>query len=140
MPFSRTGLIVWPGYALRLDKNTGTTPTDGAIYYTGIQNSSIKGTYRVWIPKAGVIRAIYGHFAQVAGSAEDVILVLQLNGTDNYTITNTLKLNAADVPFSKTDLAIVVAAGDSIELKWTCPVWVTNPTGVVISAMVWVEG
>ncbi len=126
------------GYAVQIEKDSGTTPTDGVTYYTGINNSSTQGNYRVWIPAAGTITKIYGHFAQVAGSAENVVLSLLHNGVNNTIITNTLQLNAADVAFSKTDIAQAVAAGDYIELKWICPTWVTNPTGLIISATVWI--
>jgi hypothetical protein len=127
------------GYSLHFGQISGQTPVDAATYYFSHSRWTGQGTGMIFCAKAGTIKAIYGIFTQAVGTNEASTLSILKNGVDNTVVSNTLAHNAATTPFSKVDLNIAVNAGDYLELKWICPIWVTNPTGVVLSADAWVE-
>ena len=132
------------GYALTFLSGGAFNPADATTYYIGNQpfapvTNSLNRP--VWIPRAGTIKIAYGTvLAAVAGTSENTTLSIRLNDTTDTTISSTLELSAAGLrtDFNNTALAIAVAAGDYVTLKWAMPTFTTNPTTVVISANIFV--
>ena len=127
------------GYALCLTALTF-SPTDGATYYVGIQ-AEAPTTYtghRLYVPKAGTIKAAYVDWSGSAPSNEDISAYIRLNNATD-TLVATVGTTSVQKLFSNDALSIAVVAGDYIELKIVCPTWVTNPTGVMLGGVVYIE-
>lgn len=122
------------GYAVRGALATiSTTPTQAVNYYIGGNAinalSSTQQSRRIYIPKAGTITSVYGHFQQTAsGSGNLGTLAVNVNN-GGYTTISTAAHNVNPTVYSNTGLSISVAAGDYIEFRWTCPA-TTAPTNV----------
>ena len=122
------------GYAVRGALATiSTTPTQAVNYYIGGNAiNALSGTQqsrRIYIPKAGTITSVYGHFQQTAsGSGNLGTLAVNVNN-GGYTTISTAAHNVNPTVYSNTGLSISVAAGDYIEFRWTCPA-TTAPTNV----------
>jgi hypothetical protein len=122
------------GYAVRGALATiSTTPTQAVNYYIGGNAiNALSGTQqsrRIYIPKAGTITSVYGHFQQTAsGSGNLGTLAVNVNN-GSYTTISTAAHNVNPTVYSNTGLSISVAAGDYIEFRWTCPA-TTAPTNV----------
>ncbi len=123
-----------------------TSPADATTYYAGsagVVIGSTEGVHRIYIPKAGTIRAAYVTFINTGtiGTSETSTVSLRLNATTDTTISAAVTNNAAlNIPtsVSKTDLAVEVAQGDFIEIKWVTPTWVTNPGTVIIQFNIYI--
>ena len=132
------------GYALQFLSGGAFNPVDSTTYYLGgLPFAPVTGALNrpLWIPRAGTIKAVYGTvISAVAGSNENTTLSIRLNDTTDTTVTSALELSAAGLrtDFSNTALAIAVAAGDYFTMKWATPAWVTNPTTVTFSGVVFV--
>ncbi len=106
---------------------------DGATYYIGNplyygEPPSTAGAYRNYVPRAGRIRAgIISMRCGAITSNEDIVMTILINGTTEYTFC-TVGDTVAQKVFYNYALDIPVAAGDYVEFKVVCPVWVTNPT------------
>lgn len=130
------------GYSLQA---FGTTfsPADATTYFFGslfsIAPGTGAGTAKIYIPKAGRITRCFLFFNQSTGSSETSTLAIRLNNTTDTTVSSAITNDAGVTSFNNTTLNIPVAAGDYIELKWTCPTWVTNPTNVRPCATIFVE-
>lgn len=128
------------GYPLQFSKISVSNPLDNTAYYVGLNAvSPFQGVSRIYCPVSGVVRRVYGHFSQVAGSAEQSTLSLMHNGVDVDVISSALLHNAVSTVFSNIVLSREVAAGDYLELRWNTPVWNVNPASIVISATAWIE-
>jgi hypothetical protein len=140
-----TGASGGLGYAIQAGSSANLSPADATTYYYGCFNSIAAGTTaaraRCYIPKAGTVTAIYGNFwvATTLGTAETSTISFRLNNTTDTAISAAVVANAAATTFSNTGLSIAVAAGDYFELKWVTPTWVTNPTAVRLSVVVYIE-
>lgn len=132
------------GYALQYF-SASWDPADSTTYYfsnmpgTGVTTAS--GRRRIYVPRAGKITACY--FAVIVsgtlGTTETATVSIRLNDTTDTTVSSAVDFDAAEQVFSKTDLAIAVAAGDWFNIKLACPAFATNPTTVSISGEVWIE-
>jgi hypothetical protein len=118
-------------------------PADATTYYfggfPGLAPSTSATSRKLWMPRAGVIRAVYGNIVYLgAGSNEASTLSLRLNDTTDTQITATLDLSNAglNVSFNNAGLSIPVAQGDFVSLKWVTPTWTTNPTAVFFSGSI----
>lgn len=135
------------GYALAVQTLAYSgTPVDGAIYFwcTGqalLSNTASGTDSRLFVPKAGTIKAVYGTFDVngTLGSGESITYAIRLNNTTDTTISSTAVASSATNAFSNSGLSIAVVAGDYVELKMTCPTWVTNPTSVAGSVSIYIE-
>lgn len=125
------------GYALIGAHSGVTAPADATNYYIGQGNfvsSSTEGIHRVYVPKAGTIRAAYVTFINSGtsgASSETSSIYIRLNATTDTLVSSAVQNDTASItPFvvSNTSLSIAVAQGDFFEFKWTTPTWVTNPT------------
>ena len=132
------------GYTLQVATNNF-NPADATTYYIGAPHggtpSSVDGNYRMYIPKAGTVSICYGvvFSATTTGTNENSTISLRKNSTTDYQISTTIDNSQTAAAFSTSSLNIPVAAGDYIELKWAAPTWVTNPTGVRISAQIYIQ-
>lgn len=112
------------------------TPGDGVVYYIGSRNLALSastgaGNNRIYIPKAGTIVYARVWWVQNAGTSETSTISVRLNNTTDTAISTGVVNNATNTTVSAT-LAITVAEGDYVELKWECPTWATNPTGCTV--------
>jgi len=74
-----------------------------------------------------LVAAAISFYISTAGSAETSTIILRVNNTtDNNIITNTTQ-DAVLKTFYATGLSISLSAGDTFEIKWTTPAWVTPP-------------
>jgi hypothetical protein len=129
------------GYTLQAAAAT-TNPTDGGTNYFGSRFAAAMGSagnQRIYIPKTGTVKAIYLFFQQTAGSNEASTLSFRLNNTTDTTISAAVTHDAGTTSANNTGLSIAVTAGDYFEIKAVWPTWVTNPTGVVSTAVVYIE-
>lgn len=135
-----SGITGYQGYNVLLTNYTALSPADATTYYTGFGSmTTTAAARRIYIPKSGTIKAVYGFVVCTAGSNEAVSLYVRLNNTTDTTITTTLDLSSNTVAFNATGLSTAVVAGDYIELKMVCPTWATNPTGVNFAVQVYIE-
>ncbi len=135
--------IYSPGYTLHVNAPIF-NPADATTYYLGtiwtLAPITTANLQPVRIPIAGVITRVDLTWLIITtfGTAEQSTINLRHNNTTDYAISTTLALNANGV-VQKTGLTIAVAAGDSFEIKWLTPTWVTNPVGLHLHASVWVS-
>jgi hypothetical protein len=131
------------GYVLQVFSGNTASITDPATLYAGMSPLTIAtsaATRRVYIPKAGTVKTIYGTFIQtVGGTTETSTLSFRLNDTTDTAISSAIINDANTTTFSNTGLSIAVAAGDYFEFKWVTPTWATNPTNVSLAATVYIE-
>lgn len=133
------------GYTLQFFGNTQSAPADATTYYFGNAPAAPidtnAGWYRVYVPRSGTIRSVYGnlHTGGATGTGENSSLFVRINNTTDVTITTTRTTNNVSNPFSVTGLSQAVVAGDYLEIKWVTPTWATNPTNVRASAVVFIE-
>jgi hypothetical protein len=118
-----------------LDTNTSYF-VPGSNFQTGSVTFHFSG--RVVITQPVTITKVYGAATVITllGTSENGTLFINVNDTTTTNITTTLKLDAAEVPFSNTSLSISLVAGDYFSLGFTGPTWVTNPNGVAIAMVV----
>lgn len=134
------------GYAL-ISSTASSAPADSTTYYMGhpigltIQMSSVAGSQKIYVPKAGTITRVdmRGRIVTTLGTSETASLYLRLNNTTDTTLSTTLNFTADPITQNFTGLSIVVAVGDYFEYKLVTPAWVTNPAGVFLSFQAWVE-
>lgn len=134
------------GYVLQA-AGASFSPTDATTYYFGGLPSVVPTTSaaieRLYIPKSGVIKAAYVFFNQTSGTNETSTINIRVNNTTDYAIssaiTNDSTVTAFNNPSLNSGAGIPVNAGDYIEIKWVCPTWATNPTGVRPTVILYVE-
>lgn len=127
-------------------------PADSTDYYLILNDGSLVANPTSAIP-SNASSSFYGHtlvpmtlravFLDMlcvgASTSETATLSIRVNNATNtqiltgITCTNNIGSGLVNV-FSATNLAISLAANDWFVLKWTTPVWVTNPTGAFIVA------
>lgn len=131
------------GYTLTAT-TAGFNPADATTYYfahPGATSTSTPTTLRMYIPKSGTIKAVYGHLsvAGTLGSTETSTMWVRLNNTTDTTISTSVQNSANSNPFSNSGLSVSVSAGDYITFKWTTPTWATNPTTVACYITAYIE-
>lgn len=131
------------GYALQAGSQQF-NPADATTYYIGaVQGNapdSIADKKRVYIPQAGLIKKISVAFFNITGNGttEQSTISLRVNNTTDHEISAVVD-NSGTYAILKADLAIPVVAGDYFEFKWVAPTWVTNPQGLRMVGVVYVE-
>lgn len=121
------------------------SPADATTYYWGSNPSATVGTVaarqRIYIPKAGTIKSCYLYFntSGTLGSLELSTAYIRLNNTTDTSISSIVIVNSVSTSANNTSLSISVSAGDYIEIKWITPTWGTNPTSVLVSAVIYIE-
>lgn len=117
------------------------SPADATTYYFGLGTTASPtsaNVRRAYFPRAGTVTSIYVTFfiTTLAGTTEASTISFRLNNTTDTTISAAVNNSTQFSVVSNTALSIAVAQGDYFEIKWVTPTWVTNPTGVVVSAVV----
>ena len=131
------------GYTLPLvAANTATTTDAQTLFFgcqAGIAAQTAADISRVYIPKAGAIKAAYimAH-ANTAGTAEAWVCNIRLNNTSDTQIASTALSNVRRT-WINAGLNIAVVAGDYIEIKCVNPTWATNPANVRFGGTVYIE-
>jgi hypothetical protein len=133
------------GYTLQLGcKGEAAVPIASATYYIaggfaeGLLGTS--GNAAVYIPKSGTIKTAYVSFHN-SGTKTDTAtstIYVRVNSSDT-SISSSVINNASQTYVSNTGLSIAVAQGDTLQLKWVTPAWVTPPTQVYINATIYIE-
>ena len=119
-------------YSLQWAIITGWSPVDSTTYYIsgkGVQDgNAARGS--IYIPVSGTI--VYADFNSYVGttlaSAETSSAWVRLNNTTDTLISDAIQQDAVYEQFVNSALSIAVTAGNYVEIKWTTPAWVTNPT------------
>ena len=135
------------GYTLPMVLATATVnPADGTSYAIAMptfNSLSTAGSTRVrmMIPKTGTLKTVYLTVGQTVTGTNETSTVYW---TNNTTSTSTSIITGIDNSVSTqyksaTGLSIPVTAADLVEIKWICPTWATNPTGVYMTAVVYIE-
>ena len=131
------------GYSLQ-GGATSFSYADATTYFLGgntSQGPNITGAVRrLYIPQTGTIVACYINFSNGSlGTGETSTISIRLNNTTDTVVSSSVVNNASPTVFNSTSLSIVVTAGDYIELKWVTPTWVTNPTAVFVSFVIFIK-
>lgn len=131
------------GYALSLTSLNLASPINEHNYYlgnTGLAPVDMTGSARVYVPKAGTIKAAYirAHCGTAGSLNEDVSVYIRKNDTTDYLI-QTAPLQGAQNEWHNTGLSVAVSAGDYFEIKIVCPAWATTPANVRLSGSVYIE-
>jgi len=129
MPMQHPRIYTLNGQHARWD------PADAEVGYFGAYGHlgpSVATSRKLYIPRRGVITEvlyIFHAFGEV-GTAEAINLKLRVMNTTDYNVeTNT---SAGEIRlFSNVAMNVPVGAGEYVELKCTCPTWVTNPANVL---------
>jgi len=113
-------------------------PADSTDYYignTGMTPTSTANFRKIYIPKNGTIRIAQLRFNyDVDATNEAVTVAIVKNNTTTYTLTAALDMSVhLQTELNLYDLNIPVSKGDYIELKYSTPAWVTNPTNLRIA-------
>lgn len=129
-------LIAWGGGSI--------APSDNATYYFGapqLATNTTPNVKKVYIPKTGTIKAAYLTFNVLTtlGSSETFSAWIRKNNTTDTLISSACTMDSANPVFSNTALNIAVVAGDYIEIKFTTPTWLVNPTGVNEACTLYIE-
>lgn len=116
-------------------------PADASSYYMGIGYLSnfigsanlrmITAPQRFIITNAQILQIVSG----TLGTTETATLVVRVNNTTDYNIKTDIDASAVTRNYAVSGLNIVINAGDTYELKYITPTWVTNPTSVAINVM-----
>jgi len=132
-------------YVLPLGQITSISPADSTTYYFGqawvAAATSTFNDQRIYVPKAGTLKTVQVHvnIAGTLASTETVSHSIRINDATDVTLTTTNTYNALHVDSTTTGLSQALAAGDYVVLKITTPAWVTNPTTVRWTALLYIE-
>lgn len=122
---------------------SGWAPADSTTYFwgsiMGIDPTTTAARRRFYIPRAGTVVRIDVVINCAAGASnESATLSFRLNNTTDTTLSSSVVFNAPPYIGTFTGLSTAVALGDYFEMKLVTPAWATNPTNVVMSAVVWI--
>lgn len=126
---------------ITLRGNALANPADGFTYnLTAYPDGNFGSVQKVYFPIRNIIKAvIFNTYANtVAGSAESISVYLRINNTTDYLI-GTIATVGPERKFLRNDLNIVMNENDFFEFKMVCPTWVTNPTNMFISWVLYAE-
>ena len=129
------------GYSLQATA-TSFSPSDAKTYYIGMppSASTTADRNRVYFPKTGTIKRVIVFWCATgtAGTAEIIEVYLRKNNSSD-TLIGYWEDSQAKKIMNNGELNISISAGDYFQIKIVCPTWATNPTNVLISAVVYIE-
>ena len=132
------------GYTLHFAASpSGFSPADATTYYLGglfaMTPLTSANVQSLPIPRNGTVRRIDLLLRNLgtAGTAETSTVSFRLNDTSDTTITSSFVTNVG-ATYSAT-VAIPVVAGNTFEIKWVTPTWVTNPTSLALYGTVLID-
>jgi len=114
---------------------TAWSPSDSTTYLIGAMGSSAGKSYgRIYIPRQGIIKkvVVWWNNSTVNCTAEDTTITMRKNDSADGTGSYVGSFANASAP-QTFEANLEVSAGDYILLKFVCPAWVTNPTGVYLT-------
>jgi hypothetical protein len=140
---NQTDLVSYvKGYSLQMICTSTINPADNTTYFIGSIQTVPFNTdtnLRLICPKSGTIKSVVFSSRQTLGSAQTSTLALGVNGSYTNISTGILfnanPLNNAVI----SGLSRSVNEGDYITLRWTTPTWTTNPLGVSIHCIIYIE-
>lgn len=122
------------------------SPADSTIYYFGGSYSNLPtnastGYYKLAVPKSGVITGATINTSNIGtlGTTEASTMVIRVNNTTDYALSTTVAYDTISSVYTISGLNIPVMAGDYLQIKWTTPAWVTNPTNVANTVILLIE-
>lgn len=121
-------------YVLQASTYFSISPNSNTSYYFGSISAAAGslanyiGPNKIYIPRSGTVKNIYGGIYQNPGSAETSSIYLEVNSATDYLISNNISNSSSSYTFNNTSLNIPVSAGNYILLKWVTPTWATLPT------------
>ena len=130
-------------YSLQVGATT-VNMSDGTTYYFGgrfaLAPQTTAARCSVYIPYSGTVKAIYINWynATITGSTETGATYFRYNNTTDTLIGNSA-FNTTTGVVSNTGLNIAVTQGSYFEIKYVAPTWTTNPTGMYLSGVVYIE-
>lgn len=139
IPAGSSGL----GYTLPLVAGVINPVNDSEINYWGSFAAKspdvIANRERVYIPKSGTIKGANVIMYQgTPGTAENISLHIGINNT-TFTLVSTVGVSTTPRIFTNNSLSIPVVAGDYVAMRWTFPVWVTNPSATYCGGTIYIE-
>ena len=123
-------------------RSTSVSPADATTYYAGNWwSTTTANAQQAVIPITGSIVRIDIIIVNVGtlGTSETSTIYFRLNNTTDTTISSSITTNQVSKVFSNSSLNISVTAGDTFEIKWITPTWVTNPTSVTFNALIYIK-
>lgn len=131
------------GYTLPLVAGVINPANDSEVNYWGSFSAKspdvTANRERVYIPKAGTIKGVnVVMYAGTAGTGENISLHIGLNNT-TFTLVATVGTTSNPRIFTNNALSIPVVVGDYIAMRWTFPVWATNPSATYVGGTVYIE-
>lgn len=118
-------------------------PVDLATYYVGASPNvpvTTDTNSQHIVPKTGTITkvAITSRLSGAAGSVQPSTFSVGVNGV--YTqVSNTILFNTIRNSSLITGLNISVNQGNLLTIRWACPTWSTNPTGLVLNVTLFIQ-
>lgn len=135
-----------PNYVILTGAFGSTSLNDSETVYFGCAWSATalatqQDKVRIYSCLSGVIRmcCVHVHIRTVQPSNENVTVNIRKNNTTDYLVATAEWTNTGFTLMQNVSMAVPIAAGDYIEFKVTTPAWVTNPTGVSVVAMAYLE-
>jgi len=108
-------------------------PNDSTNYFFGADFTA--GTTvtnrRLYVPKPSVLTGASVFMRATVGSAELSSVYVRLNDTTDYLISAAVNLSASPYHALNASMSVPILTGnfiDFVNIKWSTPNWVTNPT------------
>lgn len=148
LSISTTTLNASGGYTLQFVGMSGISggawsPSDGSTYYIGSSDASSPSSSQITklvVPKAGTITAAgIALYAGTPGSNEGITIAVRQNASTDSTLSSSVLANASFQSYAVSSLAIAVAAGDTLQIKFTGPTWATNPLEIRLTVVLYIE-
>lgn len=118
-------------------------PSDGlTIYfansgYLGLTTNATNN--RIYVPKNCTLIGydITGYIDGSSGTAETSTISIRIDNTTDVTLNSSITYSTTYQQWHSMALSTDINSGSYFNLKWATPTWVTNPTSVVNSVVLW---
>ena len=118
-------------------------PGDGlTIYfansgYLGLTTNATNN--RIYVPKNCTLIGydITGYIDGSSGTAETSTISIRIDNTTDVTLNSSITYTTTYQQWHSMALSTDINSGSYFNLKWVTPTWVTNPTSVVNSVVLW---
>lgn len=123
------------------------SPGDATTYYIATTTPSLSASATLYRNTAPYACKLVGAEIQATNTVtnatnEASTFNFRLNNTTDVLLSNAVIVGgtvAVSNTYTVTGLNQTIAAGDTFNIKWTTPTWVTNPTSVVIAVTLFFE-
>lgn len=133
------------GYPL-LVGSAAFNPADATVYYAGAlmysAPSAAGGFTAIRAPHSGIVTGVYltSLVLGTLGSTENVsVAVVNSTQATSEIVTASLQWTAVGQTAENAAMSLPVTAGDLLDVAYTTPTWVTNPTTVLVWASIWIQ-